>query len=185
MRAVSPSHAQSTARLTLLVVLGSESILFGTLLMVSLFFRANYTGNEVIDQSDLLIPVLNTLILLISAGTAWWTLRSIRLGDVERCKNLLVVTLALGLVFVGGQIFEFNRSGMRPDDQELGGMFFTLMGFHALHVLIGVGILAINSVRARLGDFSAHNHVAVEIGSWFWYYVTGVWFVLFAVLYLL
>lgn len=185
MRAATPSHSQATARLTLLVVLASESILFGTLLMVSLFFRSNYTGNQATELSDLWVPVVNTLILLVSAATAWWSVRAIRQGQVEQCKTLLMVTLVLGLVFVGGQVFEFNRSGMRPDDHELGGMFFTLIGFHALHVLIGVGILAINAVRAQLGDFSTHSYIAVEIGSWFWHYVAGVWLALFAVLYLL
>ena len=74
---------------------------------------------------------------------------------------------------------------MRIDDQAFGGVFFTLMGFHGLHVLAGVVFLSINLARARLGDFSPARYDAVEIGTWFWYYVAAVWIVLFAALYLL
>jgi cytochrome c oxidase subunit 3 len=59
------------------------------------------------------------------------------------------------------------------------------MGFHGLHVLAGVGFLIINLARTRLGDFSPTRYEAVELGTWFWYYVTVVWIVLFAALYLL
>lgn len=181
------SRAQTTARLALAAVLGSETVLFGSLFMVYLFMRANLEGGAFGQQAaaDLVLPVLNTLVLLVSAGTAWWSFNAIRQGEVARLKTGLLVTLVLGLVFVGGQVLEFTQSGRRPDDAEFGGVFFTLMGFHAVHVLAGVIFLAINFARARLGDFSARRHVAVEVGTWFWAYVTGVWLVLFLGLYVI
>jgi cytochrome c oxidase subunit 3 len=96
-----------------------------------------------------------------------------------------MLTLLLGLVFVTIQIYEFSHAGMRINDQAFGGVFFTLMGFHGLHVLAGVVFLIINLVRTRLGDFSPNRYEAVELGTWFWYYVTAVWVVLFGALYLL
>ncbi len=96
----------------------------------------------------------------------------------------MLVGLGLGLVFVGGQFAEFASNGMRPGDQAFGGVFFTLMGFHAVHVLAGVVFLVINWVRGRLGDFSRGRHIAVTMGSWFWFYVTGVWLAMFVALYL-
>lgn len=181
----SQSRAESTARLTLLVVLSSETILFGTLLMVYLYMRANGSSDAFTDRGCVLVPLLNTAVLLLSTGTAWWSNAMIRQGQTEKLKTGLLVTLVLGLVFVGGQVVEFSQSGMQPDDQAYGGVFFTLIGFHAVHVLIGVLILAINTIRAQLGDFSARRHIAVDVGTWFWYYVAGVWIVLFAALYLL
>jgi len=97
----------------------------------------------------------------------------------------LLITLLLGLIFVTGQVYEFSHAGLRIDDQTFGGVFFTLMGFHAVHVLGGVVFLALNYVRARLGDFSSNRYEAVELGNLFWYYVAAIWLVLFAVLYLL
>lgn len=181
----SRSRAESTARLTLLVVLSSETILFGTLLMVYLFMRANRADDVFSERADVLVPILNTVVLLLSAGAAWWSANVIQRGHTEKLKTGLLVTLVLGLVFVTGQVIEFSRSGMQPDDQAYGGVFFTLIGFHAVHVMIGVIILAINTVRAQLGDFNARQHIAVDVGTWFWYYVAGVWVVLFAALYLL
>ena len=90
----------------------------------------------------------------------------------------------MGLAFVGLQVLEFTRSGMRPNDQTFGGVYFTLMGFHALHVLGGVLMLITVLWRAFLGDFTPRRHIAVQIGSWFWYFVVGVWVVLFIALYL-
>ena len=59
------------------------------------------------------------------------------------------------------------------------------MGFHAVHVLAGVVFLALNYARAYLGDFSSARYETIELGNWFWYYVAGVWLVLFIVLYLI
>ena len=86
---------------------------------------------------------------------------------------------------MAGQIIEFNHAGLHIDDQAFGGVFFTLIGFHALHLLAGVFFLGLNLIRANLGDFSGERYEAVELGSWFWYYVTAVWVVLFMALYIL
>ena len=91
----------------------------------------------------------------------------------------------MGLLFVSGQFYEFTRSGLQVRGQVIGALFFALMTFHALHVLAGVFLLALNLLRSRLGDFSPHQHEAVLIGAWFWYYVCAVWLVLFGALYLL
>jgi cytochrome c oxidase subunit 3 len=175
------------ARTTLLVVLASESTLFGTLLMAYLYLRTSMSEAAFthVSVSDTLIAAANTGILLLSAWIAGQAVSAIRRGDRRGLVQRLLITLALGLVFVGGQVFEFTRSGMAPDDPSFGGVYFALMGFHALHVLAGIVILAVNTVRARLGDFTARRHTAVRVGAWFWYYVTGVWMVLFAGLYVL
>jgi heme/copper-type cytochrome/quinol oxidase subunit 3 len=176
-----------TDRLMLLLVLAAETVFFGTLVMVYLYLRAGADQPPLADRSgeNLALPVINTAILLLSAGTAWWGVRAIRRGSRSGLTTSLLITLLLGLLFVAGQVAEFSRSGMQPDDAEFGGVFFTLMGFHALHVLAGVIVLIANLIRARLGDFDARHHLAVELGQWFWAYVTGVWLVLFAALYVL
>ena len=91
----------------------------------------------------------------------------------------------MGLIFIIGQFYDFSNAGLQVNDPSFGGVFFTLMGFHAVHVLAGVVFLALNYARANWGDFSSTRYEAVELGNWFWYYVTGVWLVLFVVLYLI
>ncbi len=178
---------RGTERLTLWVILGSETIFFGMLIAAYLYLRASQVnwpfGQAHVAQIG--IPAANTLILLLSAVTAGLAGRSIRKGNPSWLVRWLQITMALGLVFIGGQAFEYLRSGMTPSDQAFGGVFFTLMGFHALHMLAGIIVMGMLAIRTRLGDFTERRHVAVDVGSWFWYYVVGVWVVLFLSLYII
>jgi heme/copper-type cytochrome/quinol oxidase subunit 3 len=175
----------STGKIALLVTLGTESVFFITLLVAYAALRDQVSWNVSHTLARLAIPLVNSGILLASALVAWWTNRAIVRDNRSALRNGLFATLLLGLVFVAGQIYEFNHAGLSIDDQAFGGVFFTLLGFHAVHVLAGVVFLALILMRAILGDFSAGQHEAVELGVWFWYYVTAVWGVLFVALYLI
>ncbi|HWR64636.1 MAG TPA: cytochrome c oxidase subunit 3 [Bellilinea sp.] len=180
-----PMSSISTGRLALFVTLGTESVFFATLLVAYAALRGQVNWDIPHTLSRLTIPLVNTGILLISAMMVWWSSRAIRRGQASSLRSGLLVSVLLGLCFVAGQIIEFNQAGLRIDDQAFGGVFFTLIGFHALHMLAGVFFLGLNLVRANLGDFSVDRHEAVELGSGFWYYVTAVWVVLFLALYIL
>jgi cytochrome c oxidase subunit 3 len=186
---VTPAQQNQTlaAKATLGVVLASETALFGTLVMSYLLLRTGQAGWPYMHPSisRLALPALNTSVLLVSAAMAWRSDKAIQGGKTEQLKTGLALACVMGLLFIAGQTLEFTRSGMRPDDPAFGGVFFALMGFHALHVLAGMVVLGLNLLRAQLGDFDQDRHLAVEMGTWFWYYVTGVWLVLFAVLYLI
>jgi cytochrome c oxidase subunit 3 len=175
----------TTAQVTLLLVLAAETTLFGTLLMAYLYLRTSPAAETFTPAPllDVLLAGMNTVILLMSAFTAHRAMRAIRNDNVIGLNANLTTTLALGLLFVFGQAVEFSHSGMAPDDPAFGGVYFTLIGFHALHVLAGGVVLVVNRVRAQLGDFDSRHYVSVQVGMWFWYYVVAVWLVLYAVLY--
>ena len=175
----------STGKVALSIILTSESVFFATMLVAYISMRNQ--GSWPVEHTlvRLTIPLANTAILLFSVVSAWRGTVSIQEGKTSALNGWLLCTLLLGLVFVTGQVYEFSRAGMQIDDQAFGGVFFALMGFHGLHVLAGVVFLIINLARALLGDFSPTRYDAVEIGTWFWYYVAAVWIVLFAALYLL
>ena len=175
----------STGKVALSIILTSESVFFATMLVAYISLRNQENWPVEHTLARLLIPLANTAILLISSISAWRGTVSIRNGKSSASQAWQLVTLLLGLVFVTVQIYEFSRAGMHINDQAFGGVFFTLMGFHGLHVLAGVVFLIINLARTRLGDFSPTRYDAVELGTLFWYYVTSVWIVLFAALYLL
>lgn len=184
--ALTQPKGNSLTQSTLLLVLSAETALFGTLVMSYLFLRGGgsdmpFTRPQPID---LMIASLNTLVLLGSAALAWKAHRAITLGNLEQLKTYLLMTFLLGAIFFTGQVFEFKHSGMRIDTSTFGAIFFALISFHALHVLAGMTLLGLNYARARLSDFSANRHVAITVGTWFWYYVVAVWLVLFTVLYL-
>ena len=175
----------SNGKVALFIILISESVFFATLLVAYAALRDQTNWPVDHNLARLTIPLINTAILLLSVIPAWHATVSVRDGKQSVLLISIVATLILGLVFVGGQIYEFSHAGLHINDQDVGGVFFTLMGFHDLHVLAGVVFLVINLVRTRLGDFSSSEYNSIELGSWFWYYVTAVWLVLFAALYLL
>ncbi len=169
----------------MILILTTDGVLFGTLLMAYLYLRTAadtipFAGEPPIH---LLLPILNTGILLLSLAAAWraW---SVARRDGARSSNWLAIVLLLGCVFVVGQVAEFARSGMQPNDSLFGGAFFALIGFHALHVIAGIVFLAFTSARARVGDFSNGMTATIESAVWFWSFVVGVWVILFAALYL-
>lgn len=173
-------------RTALLIVVAAESVFFGTLILSYLYLRVGQTDWPFNHPSlgQLLVPSLNALILLLSGVSAWGSERAIKAGQGRRLRWGLILTVGLGLIFIGGQFLEFARTGMHPGDQAFGGVFFALMGFHALHLLAGTVVLVICLIRAGLGDFTPQRHEAVTLGAWFWYFVVAVWLVLFAALFL-
>jgi cytochrome c oxidase subunit 3 len=179
------AHRTGTPQLTVLIVVGMETVFFATLLASYLYLHSNPAGPLFFRTglAGALLPAANTLLLLLSAGLAGGSLRAIRRGSQGGLQFGLNVTLGAGILFILAQAVEFSRLGLRPADSILGATYMALVGFHALHVLAGVVFLALNSLRARLGDFTARRYDAIQAGTWFWYYVTAVWLVLFAVLY--
>ncbi|HET6845601.1 MAG TPA: cytochrome c oxidase subunit 3, partial [Anaerolineales bacterium] len=165
----------STGKVALGIVLLSESVFFGTLLAAYAAMRGESASFPAPDVTRLAVAAGNTLVLLLSA----LCVRAASAPDTRTASRLpwLAATLALGAVFVVGQIYDFGHLGMRVDDAAFGGVFFALMGFHALHILAGMTLLGINLVRLKLGDFKAGNNEAIEVGALFWYYVTAVWIV--------
>jgi len=175
----------STGKVALLITLATESVFFITTLVAYAALRDQVTWMISRSISRLSIPLLNTSILLISTIIAWRSEKSILVEKKNHLQNGLLVASVLGILFIFGQIYEFNHAGMQINDPSFGGVFFTLIGFHAAHVLAGVFFLILNMIRARLGDFSANNHEAVILGNWFWYYVVAIWIILFMALYLI
>jgi cytochrome c oxidase subunit III len=188
MSAMTSSHPMSkisTGRIALLITLAIESVFFVTALVAYAALRDQVNWNVPHTLARLTIPLVNSGVLLVSVLVVWWSNNAIRRDNQSALRGGLLVTLLLGLIFVGGQIYEFGHAGLRIDDEAFGGVFFTLLGFHAVHVLAGVVFLALNLIRANLGDFSAGRYEAVELGNWFWHYVAAVWAVLFVAIYVI
>jgi cytochrome c oxidase subunit III len=177
----------STAKVGLLTVIGSETFFFATGLSVYFFLRLEHPewSLPAHTPTGLLAPSLNTLLFFASALVIWRALAAARSGRMKTAQALMALTFALGLIFVGGQAFDFSQAGLKPDDAAFGGVFLALMGFHAAHVLAGMAFLAITMVRTRLGDFTAERHTSIILCAWFWYFVVAVWLVLFGALYLI
>ncbi|HEY7417523.1 MAG TPA: heme-copper oxidase subunit III [Ktedonobacteraceae bacterium] len=176
----------------------SEALIFANLIAAYLYLeiRGNTRTEGALpwvlpntgDHLDYIYPLFNTFILLSSSIPANFAGRAAKRGNRTGMIIGLSLTILLGATFLGGQVYEYTNlfhNGFTITYQTFGSAFFTLTGFHGLHVTIGLIFLFICLVRTLRGDFSAEKHFAVQAGEMYWHFVDGVWIVVFSTVYLL
>ncbi len=165
----------------------SEVMLFGALFAAYFVIRSESGGWPPAGQErpELLLPGINTLLLVSSSVTMQWAVRAISRGQVGTMRRALRVTLLLGSIFILVQGYEFANNGFGLSAGVFGSTFYVLTGFHGAHVLAGLGFMAIVANRARHGLVSQEHHTAVEAASYYWHFVDAVWLFLFSTLYVL
>ena len=133
------------------------------------------------------IPALNTLLLLTSGVTITWAHWGLKKGNRTQLILGLAMTVALGLVFLGFQVYEYihayQEMGLTLGAGVYGATFFMLTGFHGFHVLVGTTMLVVMLLRSIAGHFTAEHHFAFEAVSWYWHFVDVVWVLLFVTVY--
>ena len=134
---------------------------------------------------DLPLAAVLTAILVASSFTMQFGVWAIRRGDTGKLKLWTGITLALGVLFLAGQLYDYSQLGFGVSDGVFGTVFYTLTGFHGAHVFGGAVGLTIILARSLRGQFSARNHVAVEAVSMYWHFVDVVWIGVFSTIYLL
>jgi heme/copper-type cytochrome/quinol oxidase subunit 3 len=173
-----------------LVFLGAEAMFFGGLMSSLLVLRAGIATWPPADQPRLPIAVtaVNTLILLLSAHTMRRAADGVRSDRASELRRWLTATAVLGAIFLGVQGMEWVRLvryGLSATSSTYGGTFYTLIGCHALHVLGGVALLLLVLRGARRGRYSARACATVEACRLYWYFVVGVWPLLYVLVYVL
>jgi cytochrome c oxidase subunit 3 len=166
----------------------SEVMLFGALFAAYFVIRGESSGWPPLgrlERPELLLPGLNSILLISSSATMQWAVRAARGGDRSRILRWLGLTLLLGGVFLLIQGYEFSNNGFGLDAGVFGSTFYILTGFHGAHVLAGLILIAIVANRARRGLVSAEHHIALEGISYYWHFVDVVWLFLFSTLYVL
>ena len=135
------------------------------------------------------LPLLNTLILLLSGTTVTWAHHALQTGDRRAAKIGLLLTIILGALFTAVQVYEYQHilehkyffGGEGADNSGLyGSAFFMATGFHGFHVLIGTIFLAVCLARLMGGGFTTKQHFGFEAAAWYWHVVAVVWLFHFA-----
>ena len=133
------------------------------------------------------IPALNTLLLLSSAVTVTWAHWGLKKNNRKQLIIGLLLTILLGCIFEGFQAHEYIEAytelGLTLASGIYGATFFMLTGLHAMHVSIGVIMLAIILIRCLKGHFLPEHHFGFEAVSWYWHFVDVVWLFLFMFVY--
>ncbi|HEX7028218.1 MAG TPA: cytochrome c oxidase subunit 3 [Gammaproteobacteria bacterium] len=133
------------------------------------------------------IPAINTAILLTSGVTVTWAHHALRANHRGQLILGLFLTVALGLLFVGLQAFEYYEAyhhlNLKLSSGIYGSTFFMLTGFHGFHVTMGAIMLIVILLRSIKGHFDPDNHFAFEAVAWYWHFVDVVWLGLFIFVY--
>lgn len=167
--------------------LGSEVMFFGGLISAFLHYKVNNPTPES-GYLDVGLVGINTFLLLASSFTVVSALASIERGDTAGMNLYLLATIGLGVAFLSGQGYEFVAlfgHGVTLSSSVFGSSFFTLTGFHGLHVLVGIVWAASTFFRGMRGSYTRDDHAGVEIFGLYWHFVDIVWIVLFTIIYLI
>jgi heme/copper-type cytochrome/quinol oxidase subunit 3 len=178
----------SNEKLAMWVFLGSECLLFGALISTYLLYKNTaQTGPRPHELYDIAFTSVSSFVLLMSSLTMVLALAAIQRGDHERLRLWLVTTALLGATFVSGQVYEFTsfvKRGMGFTTNPASGAFYTLTGFHGVHVSIGIMMLLSLVVMSVRGRLPAERAELVEIFGLYWHFVDVVWILIFTVVYL-
>jgi cytochrome c oxidase subunit 3/cytochrome o ubiquinol oxidase subunit 3 len=186
-------HATTTGlsnnKLGMWLFLGSECLLFGGLISTYMLYRGRTQEGPKPEQIyDIPFTSISSFILLMSSLTMVLAVSASKNGDVRRARLWLCSTAALGSLFVGGQVYEFTafyREGLGFTTSLFGSSFYTLTGFHGVHVSVGIIMLISLVVITLRGRIDGDRAEVIDIVGLYWHFVDIVWIVIFTLVYLI
>lgn len=166
----------------------AEASLFAVFVVAHLFYGGK-SVNGPFPKDVLAIPVVGTICLLSSSITVALGARALARGAVGRSGAWLFVTVVLGAIFLAGTAREWYQliwhDGLTIATNLFGTTFYPLVGLHASHVIVGLVMLGLCCVFAATGALKPAHAERVEMISWYWHFVDGVWVVVLTVVYVI
>ncbi len=183
------STGLSNNKMAMWLFLGSECLLFGGLISTYMLYRGRHSESLGPDQVyDIPFTSISSFVLLMSSLTMVLAVSSAVRQDDRRTTLWLTVTALLGATFVGGQVYEFTsfyREGMGFTTSLFSSSFFTLTGFHGVHVTVGIIMLLSLTGIIKRGKVPGQKAEVVELVGLYWHFVDIVWIVIFTLVYLI
>jgi len=183
------------------IFLATEVMFFGGMFTGYTIYRAAYAQAfaSASNHLDIWLGTINTAVLICSSFTMALAVRSAQIGKRTALVRFLLLTIVLGAVFLGikfteyyfkfeehlvpGSSFAYEESLARPAEIFF-SFYFAMTGMHALHMIIGIGLLTALVFQGVRGSFSASYYTPVELTGLYWHFVDIVWIFLFPLLYL-
>ncbi len=134
------------------------------------------------------IAVLLSVFLLSSSATIQMAEANLEKGNTGRFKGWLVLTMALGAIFLGGQTFEWTKligQGFTVSTDAYGTFFYTITGFHGSHVLVGIVLQLFILVLAMRNKIGRERPTIVKACGYYWHFVDGIWLLVLSLIYVL
>ncbi len=178
----------------------TEILLFGGLFIVYSVYRYKHPVEFHLahQELDVTIGLINTIILLVSSMTVAMSITALQMGNKKLTLIFLVVTIVLALVFLVNKYFEWGEKfhhdiypgsefllSLSKGDMLFFGLYFFMTGLHALHIIVGVALLAVIYFKIRNGSVNQERYVLLENGGLYWHLVDLIWIFLFPLFYLI
>jgi cytochrome c oxidase subunit 3 len=199
------AQQRDASMLGMWIFLITEVMFFGGMFLAYSIYRGKYPDVFAVASTSLnvYIGAANTVVLLCSSFTMVMAVRASQLGKRSGIVFWLILTLILGMTFLGVKAFEWNEKFEMHHVPGMAGfhldgvgtmqgpasiffsLYFAMTGLHAMHMVVGVGILTMLIFQAKAGKFSAEYWTPVDISGLYWHFVDIVWIFLFPLLYLI
>jgi cytochrome c oxidase subunit 3/cytochrome o ubiquinol oxidase subunit 3 len=183
---VAPENALGPTQWGMIAFLLSEAALFSTLIVAYLTFLGKDTvGPSPKEALSLPLVLFTSVCLLSSSATIHQAEKSLRLGSSATFRLWWTATIVLGVVFLLGTAYEWRelifKHGLTISRNLFGTTYYTLVGFHGVHVTLGIVVMLVVLGLALRRQIT----LGVEMVSWYWHFVDGVWVAVFSVVYLI
>jgi cytochrome c oxidase subunit III len=198
-----PEQQKDASTLGMWVFLVTEIMFFGGMFTAYTAYRSWYPNVFAVASSSMnaVIGAVNTAVLLCSSFTMVMAVRAAQLGRQKTIVFNLILTLILGFIFLGVKAYEWNEKfvehhipgpgfhfagiAQQGPAQLFFSLYFAMTGLHALHMVVGVGILTWLIIKTRQGTFTAEYMTPVDVAGLYWHFVDIIWIFLFPLLYLI
>ncbi|HEX4038951.1 MAG TPA: cytochrome c oxidase subunit 3 [Acidobacteriaceae bacterium] len=189
---VSPAGAEwtlpSRGRVAMLSLIIGESAIF-TIFVVAYVYYIGKSLSGPTPQQVLDIPIFNTICLLSSSVTIWLAEREIDRGRMKAFAAWWALTIALGVVFIAGTALEWHKliyvDGLTIRTNLFGTTFYSLVGLHATHVVVGLVGLSLILLFTLTGHVNERHSERIQVFALYWHFVDAVWVVVFTVVYVI
>ena len=182
-----PWHLPNKGKVGMICLIIGESAIFSIFVLAYLFYIGkSQWGPQPRDVLE--VPIVNTICLLSSSLTIWLAERAVEHNQIRKFTAWLGVTIALGSVFLIGTGVEWWKliyhDGLTLQTNLFGTTFYSLVGLHASHVIIGLTMLITLWIFAMTGHVTSKNSERIQTLAYYWHFVDGVWVIVFAVVYI-
>ncbi len=187
-------------KLGMWIFIFTELILFAGLFLVYAVYRAKYSEDFHIasHQLNVFLGAFNTLILLVSSMTMAMSITAVQKSNNKLALRLILITLFLAILFLVNKYFEWGGKishqlypgsdivmGLKNGQALYFGLYYLMTGLHAVHIVVGVVIIAIIAAKVKSGAINSTDYVLLENGGLYWHLVDLIWIFLFPLLYLI
>ena len=192
---------QEASTMGMWLFLATEILFFGGLFLGYTVYRGMYPAayGEASRHLDIVLGTINTAVLLCSSLTMAMAIHEAQLGNRRMVILFLMLTMILGAAFLGIKFYEYYQKYVEhlvpgagfvwegPDSTHASLFFifyFVMTGMHAVHMIIGLGVMTVMVVLSARGKFNSIYYSPLELGGLYWHFVDIVWVFLFPLLYL-